>query len=219
MDVDYWLDSWDKGEIGFNQSKSNPLMKEYIHRLELKKGATIFVPLCGKSIDMRWLLEAGYQVVGVEISQLAVESFFSESGLAYTSTNAESGVRIYRGEQVSVLQGDFFALSARDIGRVDAIYDKASMVAFPLAKRHAYLQQLARLTPDSPPILLIVVNYNQSKIEGPPFSWNKQALEAIFGTTYQLDQLAVKRRDAPPSLKQRGLDEYLEEVYMVKKVC
>ena len=44
---------------------------------------SVFVPLCGKSLDMVWLLEQGFSVTGCEISELAVQQFFTENSIPY----------------------------------------------------------------------------------------------------------------------------------------
>lgn len=49
--------------------------------LDLAQGSRVFVPLCGKSLDMIWLAQQGHEVIGVELSPVAVEDFFRENGL------------------------------------------------------------------------------------------------------------------------------------------
>lgn len=47
----------------------------------LAPDATVFVPLCGKSLDIGYLASLGYRVVGVELSELAVEQLFRSLGI------------------------------------------------------------------------------------------------------------------------------------------
>jgi hypothetical protein len=41
----------------------------------------VFLPLCGKTLDIQWLLSRGYGVAGSELSKIAVEQLFSELGV------------------------------------------------------------------------------------------------------------------------------------------
>lgn len=79
MDKDYWYQKWQSKDIGFNQSQPHKLMQRYFPSLKLKPDCRVFVPLCGQSIDMLWLAEQGYQVIGIELSQVACSAFFEEN--------------------------------------------------------------------------------------------------------------------------------------------
>src|SRR5690242_21031152 len=81
MDASFWHQRWEKNEIAFHQTKANPLLVEYFHQLSLAKGNRIFVPLCGKTLDISWLLSNGYCVAGAELSQIAIEQLFMELGV------------------------------------------------------------------------------------------------------------------------------------------
>ena len=84
MNPEFWQARWQDKRIGFNQPKVNPLLVKYFSVLDLPVGSRVFAPLCGKSIDMRWLLEQGYDVVGVELVESAVEEFFAEQNISAT---------------------------------------------------------------------------------------------------------------------------------------
>ncbi len=78
MNAEFWHSRWQEKRIGFNQSAVNPLLINYFKQLNLPAGSLVFVPLCGKSIDMAWLAAQGYDVVGVELVETAVQAFFTE---------------------------------------------------------------------------------------------------------------------------------------------
>ena len=82
MDPEFWHERWARGEIGFHQDDFNAHMQAFAGRLGLHPGAHMFVPLCGKSLDLLWLLRQGYRVTGVEFNPRAVTDFFSENGLS-----------------------------------------------------------------------------------------------------------------------------------------
>ena len=80
MQADFWLQRWSAGQIGFHQSEVNQDLQQYWSSLRVAPGARVLVPLCGKSQDMSWLRGQGYHVVGAELSEAAVGSYFTERG-------------------------------------------------------------------------------------------------------------------------------------------
>ncbi|MBN8436963.1 MAG: hypothetical protein J0L95_02790 [Candidatus Accumulibacter sp.] len=73
MDADFWHRKWANHEIGFYEAATNPLLVKQVHALGLLTGQCMFLPLCGKTLDIGWLLAEGYRVVGAERSKRALE--------------------------------------------------------------------------------------------------------------------------------------------------
>ena len=76
-----WLQCWRDRQIDFHQQTVNQFLTRFWPRLDPDISSRVFVPLCGKSLDMIWLAEQGHQVIGVELSPIAVGDFFRENGL------------------------------------------------------------------------------------------------------------------------------------------
>ena len=89
MHAEFWQARWARSEIGFHLSEVNPYLQRYWPALGLPEGARVLVPLCGKSLDLAWLVGQGYQVVGVELAPRAVEDFFTEHGCNRRSVMSE----------------------------------------------------------------------------------------------------------------------------------
>ena len=199
MNPEFWHKRWQEKRIGFNQSAVNPLLTEYIDHLDLAVGSRIFVPLCGKSIDMVWLAAQGYDVVGVELVETAVQAFFAEQNIQpIVSRHVENpDIKCYQGQLVdgdeqrtiTLWAADIFALTSTDLGTIDAIYDKAALIALPADMRPDYSEQIRKVS-DNAPQLLITLNYDQSKKDGPPFSINHEQVQQYYGSHYQIFQLA-----------------------------
>ena len=146
MDPNFWHERWAKGQIGFHQHDYNAHMQEFIDLLEVKPNGHILVPLCGKSLDMLWLLEQGYSVTGVEISPLAVEDFFAENGLNSHITDLPDAC-LYTNKYLNIYCADFFSVDLSHIPHIDAVYDRASLIAMPEELRPAYADRLTDLIP------------------------------------------------------------------------
>lgn len=195
MNPEFWHNRWQEKRIGFNQSKVNPLLIKYWSDLNLPTGSRVFVPLCGKSIDMVWLAAQGYDVVGVELVESAVQAFFTEQNIQpdmhQHAENTE--IKCYQGkllgQKVELWVADIFALTATDIGVIDAIYDKAALIALPADMRAGYSEQILRISGNAPQ-LLITLNYDQSKKDGPPFSISHEQVQQYYDSHYQIAELA-----------------------------
>lgn len=188
MDASFWHDKWARGEIGFHQPQVNPLLLQHYSALNLGSGKRIFVPLCGKTHDLGWLMNQGLSVVGAELSELAVNELFEELGLTPDIEQLDD-VRRYRAAGIEVFVGDVFGLHAARLGKVDAVYDRAALVALPSEIRADYAQHLANIT-DCAPQLLLCFEYDQNAMNGPPFCVTEAEIRRCYGERMQLELLA-----------------------------
>ena len=190
MDARFWHERWEKNEIPFHEKKTNPVLRKYFGRLALRKGARVFVPLCGKTLDIHWLLSKGYRVAGAELSKIAVEQLFAELGVEPKISQMAGGRGSkYSARNIDIFVGDIFGVTRPKLGRVDAIYDRAALVALPENVRRRYAAHLVRIT-NRAPQLLATFDYDQKAMPGPPFSISNSELVERYGQSYELVLLA-----------------------------
>lgn len=194
MDPQYWQERWKEGRTGWNQDQPTPMMLRHWPGLGLPSGSRVFVPLAGKSEDMRWLAGQGHRVLGVELSQLAVEQFFAESGLEPEVESSRYG-RHYSAGGIELICGDAFALDSEVLRDCEAVFDRAALIALPPPLRRRYADELYGRLPDGCRGLLITIEYPQDQKEGPPFSVEEDEVRALFSPNWSVDLL--DRRDAP----------------------
>jgi len=211
MDAQFWHDRWATNEIGFHKSEANPLLVNYIDELSLRSGGRLFLPLCGKTLDIGWLLSRGYGVAGAELSAVAIDQLFAELGVTPTITRV-GALDHYHAPQLDIFVGDIFQVTPELLGPVDAIYDRAALVALPQQMRARYTAHLASLTAQAPQ-LLISFEYDQQAMEGPPFSVTEEEIRRHYGQQYDITFLASL--EVPGGLK--GRCPATERVYVLKK--
>ena len=199
MNPEFWQEKWQKREIAFHQAAANPLLVSWFNQLALAPGARVFLPLCGKSLDIHWLLAQGYRVVGAELSEMAVQELFAELGLT-PSVSSAGNLLHYRAEQLQVFVGDIFQLSKDTLGPVAAIYDRAALVALPDAMRQRYAQHLITIS-QSAPQLVICFQYDQTQLPGPPFSVDSDEMHELYSSVYSLN--CLEKREVPGGLKRK----------------
>jgi thiopurine S-methyltransferase len=197
MEPSFWHQRWEKNEIAFHEGKANPILVKHFNELSLAKGSRVFVPLCGKTLDISWLLSNGYRVAGAELSQIAIEQLFMELGLQpEISTVGE--VEQWSANNLDLFVGDIFALSRKLLGPVDAIYDRAALVAFPEDMRNRYTAHLTGITHKAPQ-LLVCYDYDQNLMQGPPFSIRNEEVHRHYADNYEVTLMAST--DVPGGLK------------------
>ncbi len=212
---DYWHSKWETNDTKWDQQEPNPLLVEYLNHLDLKPGARIFVPLSGKSIDMLWLAKQGYQVVGVELSLKACELFFKDHNIAYEKSK-EGNFDVLNSEKISLLAGDFFDLTQNQLGKVDAVYDRAALIALSYEKQSAYAKHLQQLIKPHTPIMLITFSYNPQEMQGPPYAVSEKDVTTLFGSHISSTVLSNKAvMNIPAHLQAKGLTQVNELVFVL----
>lgn len=185
MEPSFWHDKWHQQQIGFHQQDINPFLVKYWQKLALPADAKVFVPLCGKSLDMCFLAEQGHQVIGCELNELAVQQFFSDNQLEVTKT-AVGEHQHYQTEQISLYQGDIFTLPNALTQDVTAFYDRAALIAWPESMRAQYAKQLASLLPRGSLGLLVTLDYPQETLSGPPFAVSPTWVETYLSGDFEI---------------------------------
>lgn len=189
MEHSFWHDRWATNQIGFHQPAANPLLVTHYAALALPSAGRVLLPLCGKTLDIAWLLAAGYRVVGVELSELAVQQLFAELGATPRIQVLNDALQRYETGNLTVFVGDIFALNREQLGPVDAIYDRAALVALPTTLRPRYASHLTAISAGARQ-LLISFDYEQSQLPGPPFAVLAEELSKLYGQHYELQALA-----------------------------
>jgi thiopurine S-methyltransferase len=178
MQAEFWLACWENDHLGFQLDNVHPMLQQLLPQLVLTANS-VFVPLCGKSLDIAFLAQQ-YKVVGVELSDIACRDFFAQQQLRPTITQPVAGYNCYVTKQITLWQGDFFSLPQQAVAECQFIYDRAALIAMPEAMRQQYVSKLVSLFQSGTRILLISVEYPQLEKAGPPFSVNRVQLQQLF---------------------------------------
>jgi thiopurine S-methyltransferase len=189
MEKSFWLKKWEENEIGFHGLGFNDLLTAHIGKFNLKN-SNIFVPLCGKSLDLIYLSQIGKQVIGIELSDKAIKSFFAENKLGF-DLRSDGPFKRYscKDLKIDILQGDFFDLNPDIIGKVDFIYDRASMIALPLDMRISYSKIIENIAHKNCQILLITTEYDYPELIGPPFSVTEAEVRDLYSNNFEITVL------------------------------
>ncbi|HEX4548027.1 thiopurine S-methyltransferase [Pseudomonas sp.] len=212
MQPEFWHKKWESNQIGFHLPEVNPYLQRH---WAVRATARVLVPLCGKSLDLAWLAGRGHQVLGVELSEKAVEDFFNEHQVQ-PQISQKGAFKVYRGDAIELWCGDFFALTASDVADCTALYDRAALIALPAPMRERYAAHLQQILTQGVQGLLITLDYDQAQMPGPPFAVGDGEVQRLLGEVWQV-QVLEEQDVLGESVRflQAGVTRLEERVYRV----
>lgn len=210
----FWEEKWALGQTNFHEGAPNALLVRHAARLEGRE--RVYVPLCGKTRDLAFLRDRGHTVFGTEIVPQAVAQLFDEHG-ATASVDDVAPFRRHAADRLTVLEGDAFALDPSHLGGpVDAIFDRAALVAVAPETRIAYVTSLTRVLRPGGVALLVAFDYDQNKVSGPPWAVSPSVVSSLFGADYDAELLEEHTAAPSPKFKAEGVD-VIERLYALTK--
>jgi thiopurine S-methyltransferase len=215
MQHNFWHELWAKGELGFHLDQINPFLKRHCNNAFGQQNGSVFIPLCGKSLDVLWLAKRYDKVIGVELSQRAVDDFFRENKLTPSISQTDQLIE-YRCENITVYCGDIFQLKTSQLAGCQFIYDRASLIALPDEMRKRYVAKLQSLFSEGYRSLLVTLDYPQSEMDGPPFAVSYDTVERLFSHCQNIELLESKDiLVSAPRFKERGVSQMHEHVFLL----
>ena len=179
-DRQFWHDKWQSWKLGFHLEDTNAALVKYWPKLDIDAHCQVLVPLCGKSLDMLWLRQQGHEILGIELSPVAAKEFFEENNIEYAASKCGE-FQNYASEGYSIMVGDIFNLTKSETANINAVYDRAALIALPPPMQKTYVAHLRNILPPDTQILLITLEYDPSELDGPPFSIPEPYVQALFG--------------------------------------
>ncbi|MDN7141143.1 thiopurine S-methyltransferase [Pseudomonas sp. JQ170] len=216
MQAEFWHKRWADNQIGFHQGQVNSYLQKHWAALNLEEGSKVLVPLCGKSLDLAWLAGQGHRVLGIELSQRAIEDFFAEQQLQ-PEVSQRGAFKVYRHGELELWCGDFFALRKEDLSDCAGLYDRAAVIALPPAMRERYAALLNDCMPQGCKGLMITLDYDQQRLDGPPFSVPDQEVLQLFAAWQPRTLEAWDVIEQSPKFIQAGVKILFERVYRLQR--
>ncbi len=213
MTPDFWHDRWRSGQIGFHRDAVHPDLIHHAPALLGDGPRRVLVPLCGKSLDLGWLVGQGHEVVGVELSAEAARQYHERAGIT-PQVSGSGSHETWRSPGLTYIVGDFFTA---DIGPVDAIWDRAALIALPPDMRPAYTARLRALLRPDGRMLLSCLTYDIQR-EGPPHSLTDDEVRAHYEHAGRLTLLASEDiLDAEPRWQAAGMRVLHEKLWLLER--
>jgi thiopurine S-methyltransferase len=218
MEISYWESRWKNNRIGFHSPEPNPRLVQLRDDGRIGAGMNVLIPLCGKSVDMKWLADRGIRVTGVEASELPCRDFFREQDLDYTESRS-GDFTVYNSGMITIMQGDFFRLPPSFNNTFDAVFDRAALVALPPEKRKLYSARLTSLCRAGAVKMLISYEYDQDEMAGPPFAVPVDEVAALYAGSMSIEIVDNDPVDPiPERFARRGLRQMRELTILMNRL-
>lgn len=219
MEPDFWHKRWQDNAIGFHETRGSRCLRNHWHQLNINAHEQVFVPLCGKTADMCWLMQQNVCVLGIELSPLASDAFFQENQLEIEKTEtiqkAGKGFTHRYSGLLQLITGNFFHLDKIALQSVNLVYDRAALVALPSELREQYCQHLQQNLPANARIFLITLEYPVGDRIGPPFSIDTTEVNRLFGNTYHVNCLGTTDLTANPDTNHGCFSQLYESAFLL----
>lgn len=197
-----WQDRWDTGNIRFHNPEVHAMLLKHFDKIcPSGDGGRIFVPLCGKTLDMKWLSEQNMFVVGLDGVRLSLEQFMSEQNLNFTTEKIpELGedCEVFKtaDDKFHLYRGDIMDFSASIEGTFDAVWDRGSLVALRREDVPQYVKVIKSLIKPGGRCLVEVFDYDVKIMEGadikppcppPPFPMYEAELKDLYEPEFRVE--------------------------------
>lgn len=217
MGIELWLDCWQEGRTPFHRQQVQQDLIYFWPLINQNQPRKVFVPLCGKTLDMHWLAEQGLAVTGIDLSIIAIESFIQEQGLTLNHKKIK-GIDCFQNPEYNLLVGNIFNLDDSLITHQDVMYDRAALIALPEKLRKTYVDCCLKWLKPGATILLKTIHYKQELMEGPPYAVGSNEVYQLFQHCQSIQPLMTRNRYLPEndSLYQRGLRFYQDQIWFIR---
>lgn len=220
MQLDFWKEVWKEQRLGFDQVEVNYYLKKALPSWLSESYETIFVPLCGRSIDMWEIHRSGHHVTGVECFEGALQDFDKKYALNLEKVSVRDSVDCLKNLDFKLYCADFFELTSADIQKRKGplkIWDRAALVALPPEMRLAYYDQIEKLCIDRLDWLCLLFSFDADTNFGPPFSVNYEEVEEkMLSKGYSVEVLEERiLKPQNPKFVEAGIGAFKETLIRV----
>ena len=213
MESEFWHNCWQRNTVGFHQQQVHPFLTEHFTLKCLPTDKHVFVPLCGKTLDMAYLAQF-LRVTGNELSDIACRDFFLENNITFQKKKIGNFLQ-YSCPQLSLLQGDYFQLSTEVIGSIDWVYDRAALIALPPVMQQRYVEHLKSFFAPHTRLFLITLEFPKKQLSGPPFAITEEDIARLF-TGFNIECAAEHElKDKQFAQRRFDVDYLIEKLYII----
>ncbi|XP_037795468.1 thiopurine S-methyltransferase-like [Penaeus monodon] len=217
--LDTWNERWEKGRTGWHKAEVNFALKNHGKTLLPTPGRRVLLPLCGKSVDLKWCYDEGHHVVGIEGVEKPVVDFFIEHNIPY-SVDQLSWAKLYKSgdSRLQLYCCDLFSIDVEAIGKFDSVFDRGSLVAIYEDDRERYAELMKSILSSDFRYLVNLTQYTPTEnFNGPPRNVPTALVQKLFGDKISIEVLeTLDRTEEDPKVKGTwGLDSMFEVVALL----
>jgi len=197
--IETWIKCWDDTDTTWVLDHVHPCLPRHSKKLlgNDTTGNKILIPLCGDTLALKWLADLGNIVIGIEISEKAIQSFFKNTDIVYDvepmNSNPDGKIFISEDRTIQIFCCDLYELNPEHepkLRNIDAIWDSASFSAVEPEERMQYGKVLRSFVVSGTTYMLETTDRTPG--QGPSYFIPKEEIERSFGlrcVAQQIDYL------------------------------
>jgi thiopurine S-methyltransferase len=201
--MNFWTNKWNSNQSYWHISEVNPVLKKYENKLipNPTNGTTILFPLCGKTVDMLYFVDKGYNVVGIEGVEAAILEYLRESDIKYNLLNVdhkETKLKVFTAGKLTIICANYFTTEPLKptkgipdyaTRKVDAVFDRGSMMAVLPSLVNNYVKFMKKWINSGAKILLYAPEFDQNLMYGPSYSLSEKKIIVVYGDITKVEIL------------------------------
>lgn len=213
-----WSTRWAENKTGWHLDDVNFALRNHSSLLLPSAQRRVLVPLCGKSLDLKWFYDAGHNVVGIEGVEKPVVEFYKEHNIPYVIEPFPGG-KLYKSKdgRLHIYCCDLFTLDAATLGKFDSVWDRGSLIAIYEEDTDRYVKLMKSVLAEDFCYLANIVEYEPTEtFKGPPRNVPVERVQQLYGDICRVKVLEMIDRSGDEKVKTVfGLDEMSEFVVML----
>ncbi|CAK8673561.1 unnamed protein product [Clavelina lepadiformis] len=218
LNEEYWKKIWENGQIhDFHHANVHEHLIKYKDHF-LHQNCRVFIPLCGKSVDLNYLAECGHEVVGCELSETAILQFFQEHSMTFKQSQyPKAPFEVFKAadKNITIYKGDFLKLNSSVIGKFDAVWDQGAFIAIHPSQRLKYTDIMKDLISLDGKYLLFSLQFDGVN-SATPYSVTEMDMEETFGRYFDVSTLETYQKTESAFLKRDALSSAIVFVSLLK---
>ena len=119
-------------------------------------------------------------------------------------------------DSYTLFVADIFAVTNEHLGPIDAVFDRAALVALDAETRTKYANHMQSLLPAGAKTLLVTFDYDQAEMDGPPFAVSDEEVHRLFRHSATIEHLET-RDGLEPKFRERGVSAMTESAFVLTR--
>ncbi|KAL7644768.1 UNVERIFIED_CONTAM: hypothetical protein RMT77_004581 [Armadillidium vulgare] len=215
----FWEKLWSTKLTPFHQKEVCPFLLKNSSNLNFASPKRVFIPLCGKALELKWFYDRGFEVVGVELISIPVEEFFKEQNLSFKIRELP-WAKVYESsdQRIKIYVADIFSVEPEEVGKFDVIWARADYTIVKIAEREKYSKLMKQLCKEKFVYFLCTLQFEVpiGRHDTPPRPLSHEETRIFYGDWCKVD--LIEEEDGLkyyPQFKSSGIDTVRQSCFIL----
>ncbi|KAL7634077.1 UNVERIFIED_CONTAM: hypothetical protein RMT77_015405 [Armadillidium vulgare] len=215
----YWEKLWSTKVTPFHQREVCPFLLKISSNLNFVSPKRVFIPLCGKALELKWFYDEGFEVVGVDLISIPAEEFFKEHNLTFKIRELP-WAKVYESsdQRIKIYVADIFSVEPEDVGKFDVIWERADYTVVKIAEREKYSKLMKQLCKEKFVHFLCTLQFEVlvGRYDTPPRPLSHEETKKLYGDWCKVDLIEEENGlKYYPEFKSSGINTLRQSCFIL----